>query len=164
MKSFLESRLETVNRSFFRFPDLPSIRWSRGRVRPRYRKLTFGTYDFRKNEIRIHPLLKRSAVPDCVLDYVLFHELLHYEDRERLRELSVPAALSPFSRLRKGGRRLIHNRHFHNREDGFPGRDEACLWMKRFVRGEIHLPAQIVQENKGENRLSVSTQGGVFGP
>lgn len=137
MESMLESRLESVNRTYFCFPALPSVRWSRGRVLPRYRKITFGTYDFKRNEIRIHPLLKNSGVPSAVLDYVLFHELLHYEDRDRLKEMAPPVSWPLFRG--RSGRRRVHNRCFHDREKEFPGKEEACRWMRRFVKGEIPL-------------------------
>ncbi len=125
---FLQSRLELVNQSFFSLPELPEIKWSRGRIKKRYRKITFGCYDIKKNEIRIHPLFKTAAFPGFVLDFVIFHELLHYVDRDILKKNR-----SFFSSSHK----RVHNKNFKLREDEFPKANEAKILLKRFLNEHI---------------------------
>jgi predicted SprT family Zn-dependent metalloprotease len=122
----LSLRLAQLNEKHFGFSKLPPIRWSKGRLKKKYRKITFGTYDFRKNEIRIHPILKNAAFPGFVLDFVIFHELLHFENREEL---------SGQSRFRR--KKRIHDTDFHSREEKFPFRKEAIALMRKIACGIV---------------------------
>lgn len=128
MDPFLIGRMEEINREYFQHGDLPSIRWSKGSVKRKYRKITFGSYDFKKNQIRIHPVLKNSDIPSYVLEYVLFHELLHYQDRE---ELKAGAEFRLFGRKRF----KAHSRDFHRREKDYPYKKEATRVMKSIAGG-----------------------------
>lgn len=127
MEINLESRLQSVNEIYFGFSELPPIRWSKGVVKKKYRKLTFGTYDIKKNQIRIHPLLKNNLIPALVLDFVIYHELLHYEDRAELQD-RLKGTL-----FRK--RKRVHTVEFHKREKAFEEKKEAARLMQEIVRG-----------------------------
>jgi hypothetical protein len=67
------------------------------------------------NTIRINPVLDRKAVPLCVLEFILYHEMLH-------ADLGV---------TRKNGRRSVHSREFRGRERLFSQYDTATAWEKR---------------------------------
>lgn len=129
MNRILSERLNQVNEGYFQFNELPPIKWSKGVIKKKYRKLTFGTYDIKNNQIRIHPILKNEKIPVFVLDFVIYHEMLHYEDRKDLKTkkkilipvISFKKQLSrPIRYVRK--KNYIHTSEFHNREKEFPGK------------------------------------------
>jgi predicted metal-dependent hydrolase len=124
-KNFLFHRLEAVNKAFFNLPETPKIKWSKGQIKKRYRKITYGCYDIKKNEIRIHPILKNKEYPPYVIDFVIYHELLHYVDRELLKEKK-----SFFKFVR---RTKIHNKEFKKKELAFPYAEEAKRELNRII-------------------------------
>ncbi len=124
----LFERLRQVNEKYFQSDSLPRVKWSRGRIKKKYRKLTFGSYDLRKDEIRIHPILKNEEIPSFVLDYILFHEMLHYQDREELKSKKGRTFLS-----RSGYK--AHSASFKFRERVFHQQKEALRIMKTIVMG-----------------------------
>jgi predicted SprT family Zn-dependent metalloprotease len=119
----LVTAMHRVNNEYFSFEKLPSIRWSRGRIQKQYRKLTIGCYDIKKNEIRIHPLFRERELPVELLDFVIYHELLHYEDRHHLK-------------IRRNGKR-IHNRDFKVREKSHPYSKTAHQITKTILNGNF---------------------------
>jgi hypothetical protein len=123
----LRERMLSVNTEYFEFTELPRIRWSQGRVKKKYHKVTFGTYDIRRKEIRIHPLLSDIFVPRYVLDFVIYHELLHFED------FHINGGSE--RRRRKGER--VHSREFHKREKEFEFKKEANRVLQLIARGEF---------------------------
>ncbi len=125
----LFERLKVVNDAFFQMPELPCIKWSRGVIKKKYRKLTFGTYDIKRDQIRIHPILENEAVPAIVLNFVIYHELLHYQDRDALKERYK----TPFFHKRSSHK--VHNPHFHRREKAFPEKKEATKIMRELTLG-----------------------------
>ena len=110
--------LKSVVRDYFDgIPDVPDIVWSRGVIKARYRKLTLGSYHIKKNQIRIHPILKKKDHTGLLIRFVVYHELLHFQDREQLKK------------RKKHGKR-VHNQPFKNREKAFPYYHEAAALMK----------------------------------
>ncbi len=120
----LDKAILEVNREYFQMDELPPIKWSRGRIKKQYRRLTLGVYDISKNEIRIHPLFREKPVPEYVLHYVIYHELLHFQDRHRLKK-----------KVFFWGKRKIHDKGFHERENLFPLKKEASAYVKQMIRG-----------------------------
>ncbi len=98
-------------------------------MKKKYRKLTFGTYDIRKDEVRIHPVLINKSIPEAVIEFVIFHELLHYQDRKELLERKN----SGF--FHKSVSFKVHGIHFHRREKGYPGKEKASKIMKELAEG-----------------------------
>ena len=133
MDKDLNARMHSVNRDYFEFKELPPIKWSRGRLQKRYRKITFGSYDFKKNEVRIHPVLMHSQVPVFVLDFVIYHELLHFEDRDQLREHFERK--KKMLRRRRSARNRVHSSDFHQREKEFIQKKEAAGIMLSIAKG-----------------------------
>jgi hypothetical protein len=129
MDEFLKNRMDEVNRLYFGMGSLPGIRWSKGSLKKKYRKITFGTYDYKKDQVRIHPVLRDTGIPSIVLDYVLFHELLHYQDREILKAGHIRPVLFGRRKAR------IHTPDFHKREKDFPYKKEASKFMKMIASG-----------------------------
>lgn len=129
MDPFLKDKLDEINNRYFRMDGLPAIKWSKGSLKRKYRKITFGSYDFKKDQIRVHPVLKDQNVPGIVLEYVLFHELLHYQDREALQEGHTSFRLFRRRRVR------VHTSDFHKREKEYPFKKEASRIMRCIAGG-----------------------------
>lgn len=88
-----------------------AITWGRqGRGR---RSIRFGSYDFDRRLIRVHPSLDESWVPGYFVEFVVYHELLH---------AVIPPNSSP------EGRRIVHPPEFREREAMFPRYTEATQW------------------------------------
>ena len=89
---------------------LPPIGWGRWPTRPPRRRLQLGAFDAQRRAVRIHPVLDDASVPATILEYVVFHELLH-------------AAVGDAD-----GRRH-HGPTFRAAERAFEGTAAACEWI-----------------------------------
>ncbi len=93
----------------------PTIVWSKKRT---YR--TFGTHDAAFGMITLSRTLDDPQVPAFVVDYVLYHELLH----------------CIFKTTYENGRRQIHTDEFTQRETAFTRYAEAERWLQRLAAKE----------------------------
>ncbi len=91
----------------------PLLGWSRKPSR-----VMLGHYDPSHNAIILSKLLDSSAVACVVVEYVLFHEMLH---------LRFPVE-------HRGARRCVHTREFKEAEKAFPARQQAKLLLKKICR------------------------------
>lgn len=100
-----------INRRYFDSSlEKPEISWS-----PKRSRKILGYHDSHLNLIVISRWLDRKSVPPYVVDYLMYHELLH---------IVIPPVL-------KGGKRIVHSREFKQREREFVFYDEAIQWLKR---------------------------------
>jgi hypothetical protein len=96
------------------------VGWARKPGRARRRSIHLGGYDSRRREIRIHPALDKPHVPAFVVDYLVFHAMLH-------ADLAGPDASVPDA---EDGRCAPgHTPDFLEREAAFPLRDAAQRWL-----------------------------------
>ncbi len=95
------------------------ITWGQRSRRRRFRSIRFGSYYDDRKLIRIHPRLDRPEIPRFFVEYIVYHELLHF---------AVP------DRRRSDGRRSCHHREFKQREKQFARFPEALAFEKRLVR------------------------------
>lgn len=110
----LDSIFDSLNREYFRGTlAKPVLTWS---VRKTYRIL--GHHDATHNTIVMSKSLDDSFVPKYVVDYVLFHEMLHIAH--------------PTKHI--NGRRYNHTAAFKNDERKFAFYEKAEDWIKRNVR------------------------------
>jgi hypothetical protein len=95
------------------------VGWARKPGRARRRSIHLGGYDARLREIRIHPALDRPHVPAFVVDYLVFHAMLH-------ADLAGPGepALDADGRCAPE-----HTPEFSEREAAFPLREAAQRWL-----------------------------------
>ncbi len=90
----------------------PQLGWS---MRPS--RTTLGHYDPSHNVIVLTSLLDSDSVPELIVRFVMFHEMLH---------LCHPTQ-------HKGSRRCVHTREFKMAERRFEGYDEAKHALKAFA-------------------------------
>jgi predicted metal-dependent hydrolase len=111
----LVSIFDSLNREYFNNNVSALITW--GKRSPKYavRKTTLGSYRKKTNIIRINPILDRRKVPRYVVEYVVYHEMLHV-----IIETTV-----------KNGRRSIHSKEFKNRECEYRNYHKAIEWEKK---------------------------------
>jgi len=101
----LRDVFDTVNREHFggEMPS-PRLRWG---TRMTFRK--FGHYCFQKEEVMLSASLDSQRVPRFVVEFVMYHELLHRKHGHRSA----------------GSRRMYHTREFRADEKRFPRYAEA---------------------------------------
>ncbi len=104
-----------LNRDYFDDRVAASITWGKRSSRYAVRKRTLGSYQKKTNTIRINPILDRRKVPRYVIEFVVYHEMLH----------------AVIDTVVENGRRSIHSKEFNNREHEYRNYDKAIEWEKR---------------------------------
>lgn len=102
-------------RYFYGLMARPELGWS-----ARMSQSTLGHYDPAHQMIVLSSWLDRPEVPQVVVEYVLYHEMLH---------LRHPIE-------RRGARRRIHSSELRQAERAFAGYQEALQWLRRAC-GEV---------------------------
>ncbi|MDP7250824.1 MAG: hypothetical protein QGF00_14555 [Planctomycetota bacterium] len=101
----MDEIFESVNNTFFNGNiERPRLRWSQ---RETFRK--FGHYSFIKDEVMLSSTLDSPDVPRSVVEFVMYHELLHKKHGLRI----------------VGGKRFAHTAAFKTDEKRFPNYREA---------------------------------------
>jgi hypothetical protein len=117
----LEATFHSLNDRFFEGTIDAGIGWGRrpGGHRRRRRTIKMGLYFHDQKAIRIHPALDRPEVPAYVLEFIVYHEMLHQ---------ACPPERTP------QGRQRIHTRTFRTRERLHPDHQRALAWEKRNLK------------------------------
>lgn len=115
----LEAVLAEVQ-TFLRYPlfEFTDIHITWGRRGRGDRSIRFGSFDFDRKLIRVHPALDREWVPRYFVQFIVYHELLH--------------AVCPPEE--DSGRRKIHTSEFRELERQFPKYEEAMQWEAANLR------------------------------
>jgi hypothetical protein len=107
----LDGIFEELNARFFHgLMARPRMSWS-----PTKTRRILGHYDPAHNAIIISRLFDHHAIPRYVLEYIVYHEMLHLKHPVKLR----------------GSRRCVHSAEFQAEEKLFPRVDEANAFLKR---------------------------------
>ena len=107
----LDAIFEDLNSRFFHgLMGRPRMSWSQLRTRR-----ILGHYDPAHNAIIISRIFDHFAVPPYVVDYIVYHEMLHLKHPVKLR----------------GSRRCVHSAEFLAEEKLFPHAAEANAFLKR---------------------------------
>jgi len=107
----LDAIFEDLNRRFFHgLMARPRMSWSQTRTRR-----VLGHYDPAHNAIVISRIFDHPAMPRYVLEYIVYHEMLHLKHPVKLR----------------GSRRCVHSPEFQAEEKLFPGVADASAFLKR---------------------------------
>ena len=107
----LDAIFEELNTRFFHgLLGRPRMSWSQTKTRR-----LLGHYDPAHNAIIISRIFDHFAVPRYVLEYIVYHEMLHLKHPVRLR----------------GTRRCVHSAEFQAEEKLFPHMEQANAFLKR---------------------------------
>jgi predicted metal-dependent hydrolase len=107
----LDAVFEDINMRFFHgLMARPRMSWSQTKTRR-----ILGHYDPAHNAIIISRIFDHPGVPPYVLEYIVYHEMLHLKHPVRLR----------------GSRRCVHSAEFQAEEKLFPRVNEANAFLKR---------------------------------
>lgn len=113
-RSLLESYLRVTMDMGLAVPVAPKLSWSQ-----RVAGHRFGHWDPEHQVIVVSQILDDPDVPEFVLDYVLYHEVLHI--------------LHPV-RMGSGTKRIIHSAAFRRDERKYPRWKEGEEWITRLAR------------------------------
>ncbi|MDD4891671.1 MAG: hypothetical protein PHU85_17265 [Phycisphaerae bacterium] len=110
----LAAAFDRVNAEYFgaRMPR-PRLTWSRTLTRRK-----FGHYDHLRDTVMISATLDDAEVPEFVVDYVLYHELLHKQH----------------GMVWSNGRARVHTPTFKQADRNFARYAEADEWLKKLAR------------------------------
>lgn len=113
----LKDSFARINEKYFdsQIPQ-PILSWSE-----RPTKTRFGHHDEALNTIVISKTLDDRKIPRYLLDYVMFHELLHIK-----HEIEY-----------KNGRRKVHSSDFKKDEKNFPQKDRAEALLKKLAARSV---------------------------
>lgn len=110
----LQRLYNKINRRYFASGLDLVITWF-GEPHPKARtKCTIGSYHESVKLVKIHRLLDTQQVPQYVIEYVIYHEMVH-------------AACPPYVDAR--GKNCIHTKEFKELERKFEQFDEAQKWL-----------------------------------
>lgn len=113
-RSLLESYLRVTMDMDLLLPEAPRLSWSKERS---YQRL--GHQDPDHGAIVISRIFDDPDVPEYVLDYVVYHELLH---------IAIPPKRG------SGSKRIVHSAAFRRAERRFPQWQDAEKWLTRLSR------------------------------
>jgi predicted metal-dependent hydrolase len=106
----LDAIFEELNTHFFYgLMARPRMSWSQTKTRR-----ILGHYDPAHNAIIISRIFDHPAVPRYVLEYIVYHEMLHLKHPVKVR----------------GGRRCVHPREFQSEERLFPDLERAKEYLR----------------------------------
>ena len=109
----LRTVYDRENRMRFEGEFRARIGWSLGSTGRVRRTIRLGSWQPEHRLIKVHPVLDSSDVPSFVLDFVVYHEMLH----------GVVGA------ARSGRRTIFHTRDFRRREAQHPAFGSAQSWI-----------------------------------
>ena len=109
----LGALFRTLNARHFAGQVSAKVGWARRAPRRKRKSIQLATYDARAGELRVHPALDAPDVPAFVVEYFVFHALLH---------------------AHTGAPPGVHPPEFLAQEARFPLREAALRWR------EEHLP------------------------
>ncbi len=107
----LDAIFEELNTRFFHgLMARPRMSWSQTKTRR-----ILGHYDPAHNAIIISRIFDHPAMPNYVVEYIVYHEMLHLKHPVKMR----------------GSRRCVHSAEFQEEEKRFPKVAEAEAFLKR---------------------------------
>lgn len=106
----LEELFDNLNHRYFSGSiDKPQLSWSARKAR-----FVLGRYDVIHHTIYVSRLFDAPGIPAYVVEYIMFHEMLHVKYQSRVRHSRV----------------IVHTPEFKTEERNFPQYQEAILWLK----------------------------------
>lgn len=111
----LKNLYDEINDDYFKGKLKLYITWFGKPFQPNKSRVTFGLYHNQLKLIKINRLLDSPAVPDYVISYVIFHEMLHH---------ICPAYVD------EKGLYRVHSKEFKAKETRYEYFDQAQKWIK----------------------------------
>ncbi len=111
---------DKVNEAFFGGKIDVKITYGRDSSRQRVRSRRLGSYSHRRKLITIHPLLDDPQVPEFIITFTIYHEMLHA--------------------LQGEGHKRPHDSAFRKTEKSHPDYEKAMIWRQKhdeFLRGGV---------------------------
>ena len=116
----LREIFDEVNREYFGGRIDALISFGRRPRRKRYvRHVSLGHYNWRSNIITVSRRLDRMDVPRCFVKFVVYHEMLHASDRQKLLA---------------AGRKNYHGREFRREEKAFLEYGQITKIQREIIR------------------------------
>jgi len=112
----LQKLFSLVNNEYFGGSITAFITWGNKNPKWSVKKRMLGSFCRNTNTIRINPVLDRKTIPQYMINFVIYHEMLH----------------SVVSTEKKNGRRLVHTAEFRRREKLFKDYIKASAWEKTY--------------------------------
>ena len=113
----LDEVFEELNFTYFHgLMARPQLGWSAA-----FSRTILGHYDAAHNTIVLSRILDSAQAPRLIVDFVMFHEMLH---------LKYPTE-------HRGTRRCVHTRHFKHAEKEFVDYDKAKAALADFVQSRV---------------------------
>jgi len=112
----LQELFASVNNEYFNGAITALITWGKKNPKWSVRKRMLGSFCRNTNTIRINPVLDRKTIPQYVINFVIYHEMLHS---------IVPVEM-------KNGRRWVHTAEFKRHEQLFKDYKRATAWEKTY--------------------------------
>ena len=109
----LQELFDSENHARFEGDFRARIGWSFGSRGKDRRSIRLGSWAPEHRLIRVHPVLDGDDVPDFVVGFVVFHEMLH----------------GVVGVAQQGARKMSHTREFRSREAGHPDFGRAQDWI-----------------------------------
>ncbi len=125
----LNEVLDRVCRRYFGGTQDVRITWAAAPKRLKRRRRTrtvsraLATYSYEDKIIRVSPVLDAAHVPAYVMDWIVYHELLHH--------------VLPI--VRAGARNIYHSKKFRSLERGFEQYESAKAWEDAHMAELLHL-------------------------
>jgi hypothetical protein len=110
----LKTFYDDLNAEYFNGDLDLNITWFGRHEQKNRSQVTFGLFQDALRLIKIHRLMDTPTFPDYVVNFVIYHEMLHY-------------VCPPF--VDEGGTNRIHNEDFKNREMQFKDYRRAKTWV-----------------------------------
>ena len=111
----LKEIFDRLNAEYFAGGIEAEVGWGRDSKTPNLNSIRFGSYDYSKKTIRIHPRLNQEFVPHHVVELTVYHEMCHQWAPSR----------------RENGMRRDHHADFKKKEKEYRLYQEARRWEKQ---------------------------------
>lgn len=113
----LQEIYDSLNREYFDAKLNLKISWFGRKEKIPKTKITFGSYNYLHQLIKVHRLLDQKEVPLAFVRYIVYHEMLHN-------------VLPP--KRKKRGQNHIHHKNFKAKEKEFKEFSEATAFLKQW--------------------------------
>lgn len=114
----LKHIMDNLNLIYFKGKLNLNITWFEKPVYRKFRHITFGSFDKNSKLVRINKMLDSSEISFYFINYIVYHEMLHYVCKEIIDDT---------------GKRKVHTKEFKKKEKEFAYYNEAKEFEKKIL-------------------------------